>query len=271
VIFQREIAEQFDALQKTSRMDTAQKAAFWGIVKMDVYAVAYPTWIGAYETKMKETRNEEVAIAYADSVVRLTQGAGNRLNLSVVQQKNELHKWLTLFYSYFNVMHNMMAEAYQKTDFRKPGDIAKYLGEFAMLSIIPGALSALVLENWPEDDDEEAWVKFMLIQMVNYTGGGMPVVRDLVSGAVSPFGYSLSPVGRVGELVVKTARSLPKAIEDGELDDYMIKNGARMLAYMLQIPGVGQILRSGGYLADVVEGDLKREPSVKGLVLTGNR
>ena len=271
VIFQREIAEQFDALQKTSRMDTAQKAAFWGIVKMDVYAVAYPTWIGAYETKMKETRNEEVAIAYADSVVRLTQGAGNRLNLSVVQQKNELHKWLTLFYSYFNVMHNMMAEAYQKTDFRKPGDIAKYLGEFAMLSIIPGALSALVLENWPEDDDEEEWVKFMLIQMVNYTSGGMPVVRDVVSGITSPFGYSLTPVGRVGELVTKTAKSLPKAIEDGELDDYMIKNSARMLAYMFQIPGVGQILRSGGYLADLLEGDLKRDPSVKGLSITGNR
>jgi len=159
-----------------------------------------------------------------------------------------------------------------------------------MLQIIPAILAGLLLEKWPDEEEEEedpvwAWTKWSLAQFVNHTTAQMAIVRDIGSGITSPFGFSLSAAESYGEAVVdlgKTAVKLADAFidDDKDFDEALTtaaaKKIARGLGYLGGIPGTTQIVRTADYLYKYSQDDLKREPEnvvdfFQGAVMLGDR
>lgn len=269
-VFNREIAEMQAAVSLKGPLTKAQQAGFWGLVTLDMYGVSYPTWLGAYEQGMERFGGDEAKAAdHADSTVRLTQGIGTPENLALVQQKNEFFRWMTILGGYFNTTVNMNVELFEKTDFARPADWPRFIGEFTAINTVPAAIGALLLEPWPKDDDGEAWTKFLLLQMLNQLSAGFVIVRDIGGGISSEFGYSPAS-DSAGKAATIMAKEVARAIEEGEPSAPLVKNTARLAGYVFQIPGIGQLVRTGGYVADMEAGKVE-DPSLKGALLTGNR
>ena len=75
--------------------------------------------------------------------------------MAEVQRK---HPMLTQFYSYFSVTLNLTAERTAATDFKNPRAVAGWLGDMALLLVIPAILPAMLLDGLKGggDDDEDA-------------------------------------------------------------------------------------------------------------------
>jgi len=293
----RELEETLNAINPPNIQDTLVKAAFAPMVITDVFGVAGPTWLGAYNSALSGkvenimAGDEVDAIRYADSVVRTTQGSGGALNLSGIQQQGEAKKLLTMFYGYFNTTYNMMAEATQKA--RLDGGVkgASHLAAQTMyLIILPAIISGLMLEKWPDeedtdDDPEKAWLKWALLQVFNYGAGTIVLGRDVARGVTTDFDFQLSPItgffgnmARFADDAWEIAVDLADdgELEDGEIPDSALKNAARLFGTLMKIPGTNQIVRSIDTWMKMEEGELKNEPRnelerIQKLLFTGDR
>jgi hypothetical protein len=144
--------------------------------------VDVPTWWGAYEKAMAQPdMTEETAIALADQAVRDAQGSGQLHDLSGVQ-RDEVAKNFTVFYSFFNVTFNRMAEAVNRTDFRNPRDVALLAVDTALLAVLPSILYSL-LTGLGKGDDEDELISRMLRDQVAFIFGLLPFVREATGAA----------------------------------------------------------------------------------------
>jgi hypothetical protein len=268
----------------------------WGfkpMVLMDVYIVAYPTYLGAKRKAMAGRvegvpgGNEARAIQYAESVVRLTQGSGGAENLSMIQQRSEAHKLMTMFGSYFNSTMNMQAEAIEKSQLQgSQGSPIKGAGNLiystTLLSIIPAVMAGLLLEAWPDDDEDDpelAWAKWIGLQLLNQFGAQLFGVRDIVGGMTSGFEASITPVTSVlsatGDVIGEIA-NIPEYIEEGELSRQAVKHIARFIGYYKGVPGTSSVIRFFDTLYKQSEDEMKNEPrneleAAQQLFITGDR
>lgn len=277
-------------------VEKVRSGAFAGMVFVDVTTVAYPTWIGAYERAMNgresgiDAGNEADAIKFADSTVRTTQGSGGALNLSEIQQGSELMKLATMFYSFFNTAYNLEAEAWAKA--KKIGGAkggAHFLGQTALVTIIPAILGGLLLDKLPKDDADDPtleWAKWTLHQLITYTGGMVVGVRDLVGSAMNGMGYSITPVESVGKGVGQALHQIPKLAawaaewaDNGSMPELSVKaaeNFARTVGMAVGFPGTNQIVRTGDYLWKLANDKLQDPPAnaaeaAKQMLLTGDK
>ena len=235
--------------------------------------------------------DEVAAIKYADSVVRLTQGSGGAQNLSMVQQRSELLKMITMFYGYFNTTYQMEAEAWSQA--KQMGAVkgpAHFIAQTMILSVIPAIISGLVLQAWPDDDDidedgaQVAWAKWGLIQLLNYTTGQIVLLRDVGSAVTSGFDFAITPVNSFGKMIGNLGKDAYKIMDNFIKDEEWlpdafgseVKNMVRFIAYATGAPGVNQLIRSVDYAIKEAEGDLKNPPESaleygRGLLLTGDK
>jgi hypothetical protein len=297
----RELDDMTSELGKEKKMDKIRQFGYAPMVFLDVVTVAYPTWWGAYDSAMNgradgiEAADEKSAILYADNIVRVTQGSGGAQNLSSVQQSSELMKLLTMFYGYFNTTYNLQVEAYNRA--RADGSSIpravlkkEFLGQTMMLQLIPAILAGLLLEKWPDEEEEEedpvwAWTKWSLAQFVNHTTAQMAIVRDIGSGITSPFGFSVSAAESYGEAVVDFGKTVVKLADafiddDKDFDETLTTAAAKKIVrgfgYLGGIPGTTQIVRTADYLYKYSQDDLKREPEnildfARSAVMLGDR
>jgi hypothetical protein len=103
--------------------------------------------------------DEATAVQLADEAVLSSQGGGNTKDLAGVQRNLP---FLTQFYSYFSTTLNLVAEKTALTDFKNPRAVAGWLGDMALLAVIPAILPALItylLKGGGEDDEPEDWAK----------------------------------------------------------------------------------------------------------------
>lgn len=227
-------------------MSAVDGGLFFMMQKMQLVADV-PTWIGQYEKTIaegpaadtQEARDalEAKAIAASDRAVIEAQGAGTTKDLAEVQRK---HPMLTQFYSYFSVTLNLAAESTATTDFKSPRAVAGWLGDMALLMVIPAIIPALLLDalKGGGDDDEEGLAKKIAQWQLGYLMGTVVGVREL-SGAVSGFDYAGPPVGRVVADIGKAG----KQTAQGELDEAAVLAYARLAGTALGIP-VAQLMRS---------------------------
>lgn len=269
-----------------------QQVAFAPMLFLDVYSVAMPTWLGGYEkalagnVKGVPAGDEAAAIDYADSLVRRTQGTGGNLNLSNIQSLDELSKLVTMFGSYFNTTYNLQAEAWNQ--FRQSEGFVEgsrnfgaFLYHSTLLTLIPGAIGAIVLESFTAEDEEKmTYAEWLAMHTLLYATGQMFFVRDIATGLASGFEPSFTPAESVFSAVVGGGKEVAEFVSDDdyEFDQAAAKTLARAVGYAGGIPGTTQMIRSTEWLYNYSAGNLENDvediwtpEGMQRVLLTGDR
>ncbi len=212
---------------------------FYMMTKMQMVADV-PTWIGRYEKAIAENHDETTAVALADQAVIDSQGGGTTKDLAEVQRR---HPFLTQFYSYFSTTLNLVAEKTGTTDFKNPRAVAGWLGDMALLTVLPALASALLLSMF-RGDDEDDLLKMLLQAQAGYLLGMVVGAREL-SGLVSGYAYSGPPVARV----VTDAGKAADQVSQGEIDEPAVLAVVRLLGTAFGIPTTQAVRSYRGWLA----------------------
>ena len=191
------------------------------------------TWMAAYEKGINDpTMSDADAVLYADSIVEAAQTSGffsdrsglerGTLGARKNRQSQYIRLWTTLV-SYMLAKGNI---AYEKTqhlkkneNYKKPSEIAGYLGDMALLFTVEGILSALLYGRGPEEDPETEetnypmWAARMTVESIV---SGIPFVREIPSAM---YGSGNTPIGAfAGDLW-----DLGVQLEQAEADSAMRK------------------------------------------------
>lgn len=250
--FNRELREIRGTVKgKTKTMQVIDAGLFALMQKMQLIADV-PTWVGQYE-KTKDigaeykaalarglgeaeaaAEQESAAVTMADRAVAEAQGAGHIKDLSEVQRK---HPMLTQFYSYFNVTLNLAAESTAATDFKNPRAVAGWLGDMALLMVIPSIMPALLMHliksGGAGDDEPEEWVKRVAKWQAGYLLGLTVGLRE-GSGLLEGFDYAGPPVGRLVGDIGKAGKQLAQ----GEMDEAAVLASINLMGSAFGIPVV---------------------------------
>lgn len=245
--FNRELREISGSVAgKSKTMQAVDGGLFWLMQKMQLVADV-PTWVGQYEKSIAEGLDEAAAVAMADRAVLEAQGGGQIKDLAEVQRK---HPMLTQFYSYFSTTLNLTIEQTAATNFKNPRAVAGWLGDMALLLVIPALGPSFILHALKGGDDDDEKLPGRVIEwQVGYLMGMVVGLREL-SGTISGYDYAGPPVGRI---VVDLGKA-GKQTAQGEVDEAAVIAYARLIGDAFGIP-VTQIIRSyRGWLA-WAEGD----------------
>jgi hypothetical protein len=202
--------------------------------------------------------DDVAASAYADKMVRLSQGSGREKDLSAWQsnQSSEFLKFFSMFYTPFNVLLNAQWEAgraLRRNDYRKSAMLAFWF------MIATPLLDAVLAGDVPDDDDEEGWAQWLARNIGFYLFAGVPVLRDVaayterkVSGQYATF--NVGPIARV----LDSTEDLAKDIANDEASDKWVRHAIETPGYFLGLP-TGQAGQTAQFLWDVSEGDADPE------------
>ena len=255
--FDRDVRDQLKGLQDRS---TAVRRSFFYLTGAMDMSVSIPTWLGAYRKAMDGsveglTKGDELAaIDFADSMVRKSQSAGGAKDLAGVQASSPIFKLFTTFYSYFNVMYNMMARRYGMT--KSMADAPQLIASMATLWFLPAILSELIAQRGPEEDED--WGEWFLNDWTNwalYPMQGLIGMRELVQ-AMGPYGYDAPPAL---DAISKTGRALKiplKVVDpDQEVTKADVKAAVEAVSYWGHLPG-RQLWITGEYLYAYMTGEV---------------
>ena len=292
----RELDDIANSLQRKNEFDKIRAKGFAPMTYVDMVAVAYPTWFGAYNKAMQgrvdgiNESDQVQAIKYADQVVRITQSAGGAQNMSMVQQRSETMKLMTLMYSYFNSTYQLQAEAWARA--RQDGSSVPramlkgdFIAQTMLLQFYPALMGSIVLDLWPDDDEQEedgvlfSWAKWSLKSILSYTSGQFVFVRDFAGYAINPhFGIDLTPMESVAKSVGRVPSKIEKVIEEpGVVETSELAKSLVIVGGQLKgVPGTNQIAKMGDYFYKWTFGELKTPPDsiaegVWKAIMTGDR
>lgn len=220
-----------------------------------------PGWMQCYKKGMADFGGDEAkAVAYADSVIRQTQGASTIADLTAFERSGPLGQLLTMFYSWFRVMHQMQVEAlvkvkYEHGLYNKTRDLASYV----FYVLIAQSLVESFLRNSlpdPEDDDDYKWVKWTAKRLMVAPLSTIPVVRD-VAGAIDndfKYGVRISPAQDAFEslyrLIKVASKQSQNFMEDEEVElDKLVSAGATVVGYRYGIPNRKMIQAAEAFLS----------------------
>lgn len=261
---QREINEIRNKVQgKDSRL---QASYFWMIQKAQLIA-DIPTWWGAYEKAMAQPdMTEAKARALADQAVLDSQGGGQIKDLAAIQRGGAGKKLFTSFYSFFNTTYNLTAEVAGRTDFKKPGDVAAFVRDLALLYTIPATLNTLIKAALHGDDDPDKLLRTLLADQMNYLFGTMVLLRE--SGAAVQAASGLNSGGDyTGPAAVRffaELAKLAKQVQQGEPDEAFWKSLNSTAGILFHYPA-GQVNSTVSGLLALLDGKTENP----GALLTG--
>lgn len=263
-VFLRERAETMDrdmgAILKQNRekfgeniYDAITSKAFWFITKTDLM-LACPLWISEYQRVYQESMDqkktpeqaERDALLAGDAAVRRVFGSGQIQDQAGVQKGSEFTKILTMYYSFFSVVHNALMmkvfesrQAWRKSakdivdnngnvigserDYKAAAKALVPIAEGAIFwMIIPAAMEACIRAGIGGDDKDLKAKKLAEKTLTTIAGtavGGIPLLRDFVPAALEAafgsryFGVSSTPLGDFADQiyrVVQTVKSKKK-------------------------------------------------------------
>lgn len=179
-----------------------------------------PGWCQSYYVGMKKFNGDEKeAIAYADAVIRQTQGASGIADLSTFERGGVVARFFSMFYSWFRVQYQMQTEAIRKAYYGRGlkgrmGDLASYV--FYVL-VAQSVAEGLLRGDLPDDEDDPllvSWAKWTAQRATVATLSTLPVVRDATSFVDNNFGYRVSPAASAFESVYRLGESAKKFLSD---------------------------------------------------------
>lgn len=208
---------------KKDAFSRGKELSMRGIAAMQVFTVDIPTWTAAYNRALRDDPADNArAIKYADRVVRITQSGGGIKDLSAIQRQKGLMKGATMFYSFFSVLYGIVrgigAEAGDSIKRNPVGATMRAATRVLIVLTLQEAASALLRgklpDMEPEDEDKPGMVKFLATNTLLAATGTVPLVRDVISGALSDYGFSGSPVGMMAEAVADSFSQVSRALDE---------------------------------------------------------
>ena len=149
-----------------------------GAIGLADMVVTVPTWLAAYGRALEEGATVERAVAEADSLIRLTMGAGGAKDLAAVQRGGELLRTLTGFYSAMSAIYNQFGLTIAAI---RDGRMSlPQVALAAMFMWILPALAQPLLARQGPDDDESLW-KWAFTEIMFFPASLVIGLRD-VSG-----------------------------------------------------------------------------------------
>ncbi len=252
--FDRDIKDTIKRIEKEGKMDAVRQSFFYMTGLLDM-GVAMPTWLGAYRQAMDglvdnvSKGDENAAIQYADRTVRVTQSAGNIKDLAQIQRGSNTFKLFTMFYSYFNVLFNLLKKrGYQfvKGDLSVPQLAASSI----FLWMAPAILGEMAASRFPDEDED--WLPWAAKHVGMYPFMSVVGVRDVVNG-LGPYGYTASPAFDAFEKTVKAVKIPFKAAAGEEITKSDVKAAVLAASYWGALPG-RQGWITGEYIYDIMTG-----------------
>ncbi len=233
---------------------------FWLIQQMQRVA-DIPTWLGAYEKAMAAGELEARAVAMADQAVLDSQGGGQIKDLSSVQRGGPMFRLWTNFYSYFNVLYNQATESKRRTNFKHPAEVGRLAADYLMLFVMPATIGffirqALRPRRYKGDEDEGLLID-LLRENLAYLAGTMLFVRELGGFLQGYAGYE----GPAGARIFADLGKLTKQIEQGEIDEALVKSLNEVAGTLLHYPA-SQIERTLSGLVALAEGKTENPGAV---------
>lgn len=179
------------------------------------------TWLGALEQARREGKADDVAVEYADNIVR-SQASGLLQDLSGLERgsftnANRFNRWAKMFtfmYSYYGAKFNLVYGKYADYQAGRASAIEATVDVISLIWV-DALLSAIVMGRLPDEDDSDddfavRWLKWMTQQPANM----FPMVRE-VSSALQ--GFDGSAGGAFGGFI-KAASDLYTQVNQGEVD-----------------------------------------------------
>lgn len=208
---------------------------------------ALPVWIEAYHKKINSGASEDIAVRYADTVVRRGLGATRRYDVAPVMRGGPWAKLFTMFQSFANARYNearrevgIAQSLWSKGDKEKAFKralsylIAKYFA-FTLIS------TALAFEDPFEEDDRDGylnWFKELLTYpttMLGPVGGAASAMISTMTG-MSMYGYRLTPIQSVPEQVLRMGSKV-RSVAEGKADsEELIEPAAGLLGLYFEVP-----------------------------------
>lgn len=208
---------------------------------------ALPVWIEAYHKKINSGASEDIAVRYADTVVRRGLGATRRYDVAPVMRGGPWAKLFTMFQSFANARYNearrevgIAQSLWSKGDKEKAFKralsylIAKYFA-FTLIS------TALAFEDPFEEDDRDGylnWFKELLTYpttMLGPVGGAASAMISTMTG-MSMYGYRITPIQSVPEQVLRMGSKV-RSVAEGKADsEELIEPAAGLLGLYFEVP-----------------------------------
>lgn len=227
-------------------------------------------WLGAYNQALAEGQSEADAVAFADGVIRKTQGSTLPEDVSRMETGPAYARMFTQFVGYFNMMANTngtaLAQIAGEMGLRKGAGKALGVLFYGMLAPIWVAEAiALAFKGGPDDEDDDGYLDDWLAAVfgmgtIKGTLAQVPFVAQLGQVVVNRFNpnpaddrFSLSPAVSLLESAASVPFDVYKAITDGELNKKLIRDSAALASLVTGMP-VTAFAKPAGYAADVAAG-----------------
>lgn len=279
-----ELRSRMDTLDRDIRVSLAamegKRGTIWDVKRFMFHGIGYmdrvvsvPTWMGAYNKAVAGGATEADAAYAADKAVRMSQGASSAKDMVAIHRGTgpwgQALKFLTFFYTYMSAFHQRqrtfgrdVAQAVRERNYRvTPSLIARAWWLF----LVPPVLAELLAGRGPEDDEDWGWWAFRksLFQSL----GPIPIVRDIgepiwATATDKPtFGYSLSPLQKVGETFVNVGGDIGNVAE-GEETRRATRHALEAVGYTTGLVP-GQVATSVQFLVDVGYGEQDPETAAE--------
>lgn len=254
----------------TPYLHGATKAYFSLLGAADL-SVSIPSWLGAYRKAMDgavediDKGNEKDAIAYADSVVRMTKGSGAMKDLAAVQKGSPEWKLFTMFYSPMSVVFNN----YQKyaKDFSMDRDFHKVMTAAVLTWFIPAALHDVIRGQMPSDDEKDHMGRYLAGKIAAYPMESVIILRDLIGALeLGRKDVQATPFTEVMQSALNVARAGAGRLtgEKDELSRSDFKSMATVAGVITAMP-TRQAWITSEYLYDWMVGNEQPDNPMEGL------
>ena len=238
--------------------DDVRNFGFWPIRIADMMTVL-PIWYGAYNKKLNETQDAEVAISYADNIVRKTQPSAQPLDLVEWQRASGVTR-LFSFFQTFTVGKYAQRQALHYRAWKAGKLSTKEYGWFNFCdAILPaiGMNTLFAFLHGKDLGDEETW-EGMGPNIIGYLAlTGLPIVGALFSG----FGGAFDSPAAIGvDELQRTIKASGNFIE--KQDDKTIEALTwRIFSLMSYLTGVP----ASRVLEKVAKGAEQKEENLPGI------
>ncbi len=263
---ERDIGAAFRSLQPGDPFFEAKQFAFWGIGMTDAL-VAFPGWVAAYRDALERAaadglttdEAESRAIAHADSVILETLGSGAQKDLAAVQRGGEFQRLFTSFYSWWNVLYNRQSALFYDVKLsaqegRLGRDLPGFLARYWWFGVAPVFLSALLVRDTPDDDDDPAtWAAW---KWATYQGMGFVWLRHVLGVLERGGDPRLTPSLGAVQKAARAAQGAKRALEGDASMAHAAADAVEAGAIYFGVPA-SQLRATGGTLWDIAAGQYR--------------
>ena len=262
-----EIMNQFSGNVLTGGLWNSFKHHAFSIQTIGDSMVAYPGWIAAYRDAIKRYGDEKKAVTFADEFIARTIGSGLIKDQSPLLQGGgsaskaagpEMIKGITFMGSYFNTIYNLSRDAYKQSrkatipstkitpEINIPSS-PEYYRQMIWYLVVPALLSAALVGQLPNEDDEEGWLAWAFKMSATYGLSQVFILRDIASlfngyGASSTYTRALDAATKLATEGANIASG------EKDIDAHTAAQLVRATGNIATIPASGQAARLLDYI-----------------------